>query len=103
MPVKGIVTINGVKYPIENFEVTWTNPINPVYINGSNTFYFPDPFKETAEQIDKRLNPRKYDTCHFCDHYRFRHELGYQKCTGTDIDYEYDYKSENRCECQQFV
>ncbi len=103
MPVKGVVKINGTNYPVENFTITWTNDLPLYRLVGDPFMHYINPYAETEEQRDKRLNPRKYDTCHFCDHYRFRHELGYQKCTGTYVDYDYDYKTEEKCECQQFV
>ena len=101
--VTGEITINGVKYPIQDFRITWDNMLQPYYVSGDNTLYFYNPYEETEEQRDKRLNPRKYDSCKYCDHYRFRHESGYLKCTGIEVDYDYDYKSENKCECKEFV
>lgn len=103
--VKGEITINGVKYPVENFTIEWNNDLQPFYYTGSNLIDLYSPYTETEEQRDKRLNPRKYDSCKFCDHYRFRHESNYGKCTGTDFDdnaNEYAYE-EIKCECKEFV
>ena len=103
--VTGTITINGVQYPIENFTIEWNNDLHPAFWNGSNTFTLLSPYIETEEQRDKRLNPRKYDSCKFCDHYRFRHESGYGQCDGTDFDehgYEYG-NEEHECECKEFV
>ena len=100
--VTGEITINGVKYPIENFTVTWNNDLERIYQIGTNTFEWISPYIETAEQRDIRLNPRKYDSCKFCDHYRFRHESNYGKCCGTDYE-TYEYDDEIGCECHEFV
>ena len=98
--VTGEITINGVKYPIQDFRIAWDNMLQPYYVSGDNTLYFYNPYEETEEQRDERLNPRKYDTCKFCDHYRHRHELGYQKCTGINSDWDGE---EHECECKEFV
>lgn len=98
--VTGSITINGVQYPIENFTINWNNDLQPYYLSGSNEINFFSPYIETDEQRDKRLNPRKYDSCKFCDHYRHRHELGYGKCTGYEFDDEYE---DSFCGCNQFV
>ena len=100
MPVTGIITINGVKYPIENFTITWDNNLQPSWLTGDPTIHFYNPYEETEEQRDRRLNPRKYDTCKFCDHYRFRHMSGYLECTSVDIDYTCEL--EDICECKEF-
>ena len=100
MPVIGSITINGVKYPIQDFRINWLNNIEPYWVNADPTIHFYNPYEETEEQRDRRLNPRKYDTCKFCDHYRFRHMSGYLECTSVDIDYTCEL--EDICECKEF-
>ena len=103
MPVIGSITINGVKYDIQDFRINWLNNLEPVWFNSEPTIRFYNPYEETEEQRDKRLNPRKYDLCKHCDHYRHKHQLGYGKCNDVDIDYDYDYKMEDKCGCKEFV
>lgn len=95
--ITGEITINGVKYPVENFTINWDNDLQAFGLNGDNTFHL--YLAETEEQRDKRLNPRKYDSCKFCDHVRYRHEGGYGKCNGVSFD-DYD---ETECDCKEFV
>ena len=97
----GKVTINGVEYPIQDFTISWDNDLQPYRLSGSNEIQFYSPYFETDEQRDRRLNPRKYDYCKFCDHCRFRHESNYGKCTG--INFEADCDDEVGCECKEFV
>lgn len=97
--VKGEITINGVKYPVENFIIEWNNDLQPFYYTGSNTINLYSPYTETPEQRDKRLNPRKYDSCKWCDHYRYKHVSNYGKCTGVEWGDEMD----EECDCKEFV
>jgi hypothetical protein len=104
MPVTGIITINGVKYPIQDFTINWTNNLEPFWYTGDPTIHFYG--EETEEQRDKRLNPRKYDSCKFCFHKRREHQLGYGKCNDVDIDYigyGDEHKIDTECECKEFV
>ena len=102
--VTGEITINGVKYPIQDFRITWDNMLQPYYVSGDNTLYFYNPYEETEEQRDKRLNPRKYDSCKFCFHKRREHQLGYGKCSDVDIDYPDDeHRVDTECECKEFA
>lgn len=97
--VTGEITIDGVKYPIENFTIEWHNDLQSSLWNGSNLVEWTSPYIETAQQRDKRLNPRKYDYCKWCDHYRYRHESNYGKCTGIEWGDEMD----EECDCKEFV
>jgi len=104
MPVIGSITINGVKYDIQDFRINWLNKLEPVWFNSEPAIRFYNPYEETEEQRDKRLNPRKYDQCKHCDHYRHKHQLGYGKCNDIDIDYPDDeYRVDTKCECKEFV